>query len=161
MGCSYSICQKSKQLKEFWFFYFFPSVIVGIIRAQIVTAGIIYPILVTADIMRSLFITAAFLTAVFASPYAHPESVADYIRAASNTPAEKASTGTQEPCAQISSALSITQNSTTPGQVDAKLALQCLQSVPLGAGASTQLLGLKSFLNFQSTLAYLKDPTPG
>lgn len=65
---------------------------------------------------------------------------------------------TEEPCAQVSSAL----QTSTDGVVDAQLALNCLKSVPVDvAGDESQLLGISTFSNFQSTLAYLKNPTPG
>ena len=107
--------------------------------------------------MRSFYAAASLLGVAFASPHASPGSVAEYIRAAGDTPANKAATATKEPCAQISAALAQGASS-----LDANVALSCLQSVPLdSAGAPTQVLGLQTMVDFQSTLAYLKKPPAG
>lgn len=64
---------------------------------------------------------------------------------------------TSEPCALVSQ-----QWQQYNGTVDPDLAFQCLQSVPLDAkGATTQIDGIKTFVQFQSTLAYLDDPPKG
>lgn len=108
--------------------------------------------------MRYSYAAAALFGAASASPYARPDSVADYIRAAGNTPT-KAASSTQEPCAQVSSALAQGSNSNTAGQLDADMAMACLRSVPLDKkNAPAQLLGMQTMVDFQSTLAYLKDP---
>ena len=112
--------------------------------------------------MRSFYAAASLLGAAFASPYADARSVAEYIRAAGDTPANKVATATKEPCAQISAALAQGASSTTGVKLDADLALSCLRSVPLDKSlAPAQLLGLQTMVDFQSTLAYLKDPPAG
>lgn len=112
--------------------------------------------------MRSFYAAASLFGAAFASPYANPGSVAEYIRAAGDTPANKAATATQEPCAQISAALAQGASSTTGVKLDADVALSCLRSVPLDTkGAPAQLLGMQTMVDFQSTLAYLKNPPAG
>ena len=113
--------------------------------------------------MRSFYAAAALLGAAAASPYANPNpgSVAEYIRAAGDTP-NKAASATQEPCAQISAAVAQGMKSSSPLKLDADTALACLRSVPLDSqNAPMQLLGLQTMVDFQSTLAYLKDPPPG
>ncbi|KAF2481218.1 hypothetical protein BDY17DRAFT_229865, partial [Neohortaea acidophila] len=61
------------------------------------------------------------------------------------------------PCAQAASAVQ-----KSGGYLDADVALQCLQSVPVDVkGDALQLDGILAFANFQSTLAYLKNPPPG
>jgi hypothetical protein len=111
--------------------------------------------------MRYFYGAAALLGAASASPYANPGSVAEYIRAAADTP-NKVSSATQEPCAQVSSAIAQQANSATGVQLDADLALSCLRSVPLDKQyAPAQLLGMQTMVDFQSTLAYLKDPPSG
>lgn len=63
----------------------------------------------------------------------------------------------QEPCAQAASAVQ-----KSGGYLEADIALQCLQSVPVDVkGDALQLDGILAFANFQSTLAYLKNPPPG
>src|ERR1700744_5244785 len=66
------------------------------------------------------------------------------------------------PCAQIASALKPSANpapgnlGTVPGQ----LAYDCLKSIPINATAALELVRTtKPYLNFQSTLAFLKHPT--
>jgi hypothetical protein len=111
--------------------------------------------------MRYFTTAAALLGAASASPYANPGSVAEYIRAAADTP-NKAASATQEPCAQVSSALAHGSSGQFGVQLDADLALSCLRSVPLDKqNAPTQLLGMQTMVDFQSTLAYLKDPPSG
>lgn len=62
------------------------------------------------------------------------------------------------PCAQVSAAL----KASTEGIIDAELAYECLKSVPVDKdGDEAQVYGLSTFVNFQSTLAYLKNPPPG
>jgi hypothetical protein len=63
-----------------------------------------------------------------------------------------------EPCAVAAFQAETSEN----GFIDADVAYQCLQSVPLDAeGAALQVQGLLAYSEFQSTLAYLKDPPEG
>lgn len=63
----------------------------------------------------------------------------------------------QPPCSQLSALA--TNNATI---FPADLAYSCLRSVPLAKeGDLVQLSGLRAFLEFQSDLAYLEDPTIG
>lgn len=63
----------------------------------------------------------------------------------------------QAPCSQLSALA--TNNATI---FPADLAHSCLRSVPLAKeGDLTQLSGLRAFLEFQSDLEYLQDPTIG
>lgn len=95
-----------------------------------------------------------------ASPLALGASISDYIRSASTTPANNVTSTTAEPCAQVSSALAASD--LLHPHIDAEVALQCLRSVPLDLdGDTSQLEGVKAMAQFQSTLAYLKDPPPG
>ncbi|KAK3618254.1 hypothetical protein LTR56_003843 [Elasticomyces elasticus] len=67
------------------------------------------------------------------------------------------STAKLEPCAVLSAAAA---NGIT--QFDAGLAMACLQSIPVDVDGDIQeILGLKVLVQFQSDLAYLKDPPPG
>ncbi|KAI5206625.1 hypothetical protein E4T38_03677 [Aureobasidium subglaciale] len=77
--------------------------------------------------------------------------------AALTTPVYTQNNASQEPCAQLSS---LATNDAT--FFPANVALSCLRSVPLAkAGDLVQLQGLRAFLEFQSDLEYLKDPTIG
>ncbi|KAI5244428.1 hypothetical protein E4T43_03732 [Aureobasidium subglaciale] len=77
--------------------------------------------------------------------------------AAFTRPVYTQNNASQEPCAQLSSLA--TNNATF---FPAHVALSCLRSVPLAkAGDLIQLQGLRAFLEFQSDLEYLKDPTIG
>jgi hypothetical protein len=63
-----------------------------------------------------------------------------------------------EPCGIAAQQLSLRGS----GQIPANIALSCLRSVPLDAeGGTRQLLGLKTVLQFQSTLEFTKDPPSG
>lgn len=63
----------------------------------------------------------------------------------------------QAPCSQLSA---LAKNNATIFPAD--LAYSCLRSVPLAKeGDLVQLSGLRAFLEFQSDLAYLEDPTIG
>ena len=102
--------------------------------------------------MRSFLAAAALLSVASASPYASP---------ATNIQAEKLPTRADEPCAQVSSLLKGVSDPTQV-KIDADVALSCLRSVPLDAqNGPAQLLGLDTITDFQSTLAYLKDPPAG
>ncbi|KAK4503771.1 hypothetical protein PRZ48_004686 [Zasmidium cellare] len=106
--------------------------------------------------MRAFAAAAALLGAASASP----AGVSDYIRAATNTPAHNTTTS-EEPCAIISKALE-KQTEKNPVSLNATVAYACLQSVPLHAkDGALQLDGIKTFTQFQSTLAYLKNPPEG
>lgn len=107
--------------------------------------------------MRAFTTAAALIGAASASP----AGISDYIRAATNTPAQNATTTSEEPCALISKALRH-HSGKRPLPLNATLAYQCLQSVPLHAKeGALQLEGVKTFTQFQSTLAYLKTPPEG
>ena len=110
--------------------------------------------------MRPIYTAAALLGATSASPFARPDSISNYIQAAANTPARRQSG--QEPCAQIAAQQARGSSSSSYIELDADTALACMQSVPFASrGAATQILGLQTMVDFQSTLAYLKDPPNG
>lgn len=91
--------------------------------------------------MRSLTVATALLSTAFAS-----------------SPVANVGSRAVPPCAQVSSAW----KASVDGAVDAELAYECLKSVPVDKdGDEAQIYGLSTFINFQSTLAYLKNPTPG
>jgi hypothetical protein len=70
----------------------------------------------------------------------------------------QAPTNTSSPCAQVSAAYYAQSGSSAP-TVPAKLALDCLNTIPLNATAAVALLKqLKPYIGWQSTLAYLKNP---
>lgn len=107
--------------------------------------------------MKAFAAAAALIGAVSASP----AGLSDYIRAATNTPGKNTTTSVEEPCALISKALR-KQTEEHPVRLNATVAYACLQSVPLHAeDAALQLEGVKTFTQFQSTLAYLKTPPGG
>lgn len=108
-----------------------------------------------SEVMRSLIAVTVLLGAAVASPY----EVSDYIRAAKTT-LNNPSAGTSNPCGSVSN---LVANATDVSlvKIPADLALQCLRSVPLAKSHAEQLLGLSTFVQFQTTLAYLKDPPPG
>ena len=108
--------------------------------------------------MRSLLATVAIFGAVLAAASPDPNSISDYILAAKDTAGKSATTTQAEPCAEISTILAANQKAS----LDPQLALQCLQSVPVDkAGDASQLVGMQTYINFQSTLTYLKNPPPG
>jgi hypothetical protein len=110
--------------------------------------------------MWSTYVAAALLGAVSASPLARPESISNHVHATANTPARRQSS--QEPCAQIAAQQARGSSSSGFIELDADTALACMQSVPFESrGAATQILGLQTMVDFQSTLAYLKDPPNG
>jgi hypothetical protein len=68
------------------------------------------------------------------------------------------------PCAQIISALKPIANpppgSKDLGTVPGQLAYDCLKSIPINDTAALELVRtVRPYLNFQSTLAFLKNPT--
>ncbi|KAF3040604.1 hypothetical protein E8E11_000248 [Didymella keratinophila] len=66
-----------------------------------------------------------------------------------------------EPCGQIAESLAAQNTSQSPS-VSAQLAYECLQSVPVDVeGDVLQIQQLKEYLQFQSTLAYLKTGSEG
>jgi len=66
-----------------------------------------------------------------------------------------------EPCGQIAE-FSAAQNTSQSPFVSAQLAYECLQSVPVDVeGDVLQIQQLKEYLQFQSTLAYLKAGSEG
>jgi len=66
-------------------------------------------------------------------------------------------TASVEPCAQISAA--VADGAT---YLDVSVAMACLQSVPVDVERDVaEIDGLKVLFQFQSDLAYLKDPPPG
>ena len=73
-------------------------------------------------------------------------------------------TNVSEPCAQVSAALAANPSTDQYGNpiVDINTAYACLKTVPLAKSSDLlQLNGYKTLANFQSDLAYLKDPPPG
>ena len=82
--------------------------------------------------------------------------------APSTTPAPvaPATPGFAEPCAMVSSAIAALPSGARK-TVPAELGMQCLQSVPLDKQGNIQLIDdLKLYLQWQSNLAYLKNPPP-
>lgn len=66
----------------------------------------------------------------------------------------------EEPCAVVATAFGL--QSAGPYTVDAEVALACLRSVPLDKQNNTALLkAYRGVAQFQSNLAYLKNPLPG
>lgn len=62
-----------------------------------------------------------------------------------------------EPCAAVAEAAS-SSNLTAP-LVNAKLAYDCLNTIPLNATSAEELINsIEPYIRWQSTLAYLKDP---
>jgi hypothetical protein len=66
-------------------------------------------------------------------------------------------------CASILSSLrpipNLPATSKIKGEVDADLAMSCLQSIPLNTSAALDLMeSLKPYLQFQTTLAFVKNP---
>ncbi|KAH7076163.1 hypothetical protein FB567DRAFT_608836 [Paraphoma chrysanthemicola] len=67
-----------------------------------------------------------------------------------------------EPCTQISAAWASQRTNATLIIVPAELAYECLQSVPVDVDGDLQEIEeLKEYLQYQSTLAYLKAGVPG
>lgn len=107
--------------------------------------------------MRAFVAVAALLRATSAFP-AFPHVTRDTPRTTTTALAGSNLTAASEPCALISQQW----QQSAKGIVDHELAYQCLQSVPLDAeGAALQIEGMKFFAQFQSTLAYLKEPPKG
>lgn len=66
---------------------------------------------------------------------------------------------TQQPCAQVSQAIYSQPQDALTTHVPAKLAHDCLQTIPLNvSSAKTLLAELPTYLNWQSTLIALKNP---
>ncbi|KAK8171117.1 peptidase S41 family protein-like protein [Phyllosticta citrichinensis] len=62
------------------------------------------------------------------------------------------------PCASVSSLVNAQRATATP-TVPAAVAYECIQSVPLNKTSALQLINdIKPYINWQSTVAYLKDP---
>lgn len=79
----------------------------------------------------------------------------------STSPFAQLSPGLAEPCAVVSSALAALP-SDARRVVPADLGLQCLESVPLDKDGNLLLINeLKLYLQWQSNLAYLKNPPSG
>lgn len=86
----------------------------------------------------------------------------DGVTAPSATPAPTAPStpGLAEPCAVVSSAVKAIPSGTRK-VIPAELGMQCLQSVPLDNVGNIQLIDdLKLYLEWQSNLAFLKNPPP-
>ncbi|KAF2178016.1 hypothetical protein K469DRAFT_742262 [Zopfia rhizophila CBS 207.26] len=78
----------------------------------------------------------------------------------SAAPVAPATPGLAEPCAVVSSAIAAIPSGSRK-IVPAELGLQCLQSVPLDKEGNFKLIDdLKLYLQWQSNLAYLKNPPP-
>ena len=68
----------------------------------------------------------------------------------------------EHPCAAVGRSFAAARGSNSSCLIGAEIAYACLRSVSLKKEANAaQLEGLKHLLQFQSTLAYLKDPPPG
>jgi hypothetical protein len=81
-------------------------------------------------------------------------------QAPGSRPTAPTTPGLTEPCAVVSSAV-MALPSGTRKVVPAELAVQCLQSVPLDKDGNIQLINdLKVYLEWQSNLAFLKNPPP-
>lgn len=77
------------------------------------------------------------------------------------TPTMPNTPGLAEPCAVVSSVVQAIPSG-SPKVVPADLAMNCLQSVPLDETGNMQLIDdLKLYLEWQSNIAYLKNPPPG
>lgn len=62
------------------------------------------------------------------------------------------------PCAQVSASIA-TQSSVATPTVPAKLAYDCITSVPLNKSAALDLIdSIKPYFRWQSTVTFLKDP---
>jgi hypothetical protein len=111
-----------------------------------------------------LAVVAAQRTTLIPSPSIDliPTRVASSIRDVepSGTQPTSGPVQTARACAQIASIVSNTKLQLL--SVQAELALACLKSVPISqTDASTTIDALKKMVEFQSTLAYLKDPPQG
>ncbi|KAF2763527.1 hypothetical protein EJ05DRAFT_472424 [Pseudovirgaria hyperparasitica] len=66
-----------------------------------------------------------------------------------------------EPCAEAASYIEVSSGSPS-GDIPAEIAYACLQSVPVDTDTDIQLIDeYKIFVEWQSTLSYLKDPPAG
>jgi Peptidase family S41 len=86
-----------------------------------------------------------------------------YLRLVSSSPVPQQATHASLACSQIQSSLAPIANpqpgSSVTGTVPAQLAWDCLQSIPLNATGALDLVhSLKPYVQFQSTLAWLKNP---
>lgn len=100
--------------------------------------------------MRMLQLASACLAGFVAVTSAVPSNNKFEIRQDNNT-------NSTTPCASVSSYISA-HPAPTPS-VPAKLAYDCLTSVPLNVSSALKLTeSLKPYIEWQSTLAYLKDP---
>jgi hypothetical protein len=78
----------------------------------------------------------------------------------STAPTAPSTPGLAEPCAVVSSAV-MALPSGTRKVVPAELAVQCLRSVPLDRDGNVKLIDdLKVYVQWQSNLAFLKNPPP-
>src|ERR1700761_1160908 len=86
-----------------------------------------------------------------------------FLRLVSSSPVPQQVAHASLACSQIQSSLTPIANpqpgTAVTGTVPAQLAWDCLQSIPLNAtGALDLVQSLKPYVQFQSTLAWLKDP---
>ncbi|KAJ9656406.1 hypothetical protein H2198_004984 [Neophaeococcomyces mojaviensis] len=81
---------------------------------------------------------------------------------ASAPPTSTPSTTAQNPCAAISQIYAQANTSITNIRVPAQLAYDCLNDVPLDSASAVPWLNtLKPYIEWQSTIAYLKNPPKG
>lgn len=107
--------------------------------------------LVTMKLLALLAFTG-LLTLGGATPVAPTRVNSIYARQSNGT-------NTTAPCAQVSQAIYSVPDRTLTPTVPAKLAYDCINSVPFNATAAKLILqGLPPYLNWQSTLTALKSP---
>lgn len=107
--------------------------------------------------MRASVAAVTFAGAASASP-TFLNAVRDAPMNVTSPASGNLTTTSREPCALVSQQW----QQSAKGDVDSDLAYQCLRSVPLDAeGAALQMEGIKTMVQFQSTLAYLKTPPEG
>jgi len=94
---------------------------------------------------------AGLLSLASSTPVAAPAPKLQVLHARQND------TNTTTPCASVSSAY-FNQVNPSP-TVPAKMAMDCIKSVPLNVTSAKALLSeIRPYINWQSTLSYLKNP---
>ncbi|KAF2798835.1 hypothetical protein K505DRAFT_232379 [Melanomma pulvis-pyrius CBS 109.77] len=107
--------------------------------------------------MRSISVLPALVAAVSAQAQSFAFGTSGVLPSAT---APSAPGGTGSACAQVADL--VIQSQRTNPSVDAELAYACLKSVPIDTtAASDTIASVKQLMQFQSTLAYLKDPPEG
>lgn len=122
--------------------------------------------------MLFIYAWALLTTTVIAVPYPQapwptakssffPIHTANITSTAPSSSSPRPGTPNSNPCAVVSS-LVAAQSAPATATVPAQLAYDCLNDVPVdAASAKPWLESLKPYLNWQSTLAYLKNPPSG